>query len=135
MVRNMGRKVIAVLVALMLSIAVFTGCGEKGIEGTWVLTEEIQADGTKVSKSDLEDIGIAETYEIKDGTVTYTLEMDSMKKPVTIEYELEDIGHNTYRFNLPGGKYTFATAVVDGNTMSYYVGEGEDATKMIFKRK
>lgn len=131
----MVRKAIAVIVTLALSIMVFTGCGEKGIEGTWVLTEEIQADGTKVSKSELEDIGISETYEIKGSTVTYTLEMDALKKPVTIEYVLEDLGNNTYNFNFPTGSFTFATAVVDGNTMSYYVGEGDDAMKMIFKRK
>lgn len=130
-----NNRIIAILVVLTLSILAFTGCGEKGIEGTWVLKEEIQADGTKLSGKDLEDLGVAETYEIKDGTVTYTAEVASMSKPVTIEFELEDIGHNTYRFNIPGGKYTFATAVVDGNTMSYYAGEGENTTKMVYKRK
>lgn len=130
-----NNRIIAILVVLTLSILAFTGCGEKGIEGTWVLKEEIQADGTKLSSKELEELGVAETYEIKDGTVTYTAEVASMSKPVTIEFELEDIGHNTYRFNIPGGKYTFATAVVDGNTMSYYAGEGENTTKMVYKRK
>ncbi|MBR3247138.1 MAG: hypothetical protein IKG03_01920 [Clostridiales bacterium] len=131
----MGRKVIAVLVMLVLSIMVFTGCGEKGIEGTWVLAEELMADGTKITKKELEEIAISETYVIKDDTVTYTLEMDTLSKPVTIEYKLEDLGNNMYNFNIPNGRFTFATAVVDGNTMYYYVGEDDEAMKMIFKRK
>ena len=130
----MGRKIIAALVVLALSIMAFTGCGEKGIEGTWVLTEEIQADGTKISKKDLERVGVAETYVIKDGKVTYTADVDTMEKPVTFELVLEDLGDNRYNFNIPNGTFTFVTVDVKGNTMSYYVGEGEDISKMIFKR-
>ena len=130
----MGRKIIAALVVLALSIMAFTGCGEKGIEGTWVLTEEIQADGTKISKKDLERVGVAETYVIKDSKVTYTADVDTMEKPVTFELVLEDLGDNRYNFNFPNGTFTFVTVDVKGNTMSYYVSEGEDISKMIFKR-
>ena len=133
----MVRKVIAILVVLTLSLFAFTGCGGggKGIEGTWILTEEIQADGTKVSKNDLEELGVSEIYEIKGSSAIYKAELASMSKPVTIEFEIEDLGHNTYRIRLPGSNVTFATAVLDGNTLTSYVGEGEEASQMIYKRQ
>lgn len=133
--RKMTRKIIAVIVTLALGIMMFTGCGNKGIEGTWVLVEEYEADGTKISGKELEEAGVSETYEIKDGTVTYTLEMKYAKNPIVMEFELEDIGNDTYNFNIPGGRVTFASPVLNGNTFSYYAGEGEDAMKMVFKRQ
>ena len=57
------------------------------------------------------------------------------KKPITLKFVLEDLGHNKYNFKLGKGKITFATAEVKGNTMSYYVGEGDKKTKMVFKRQ
>ena len=128
------KRVISVLMVLVL-MSFATGCGAKGIEGTWVLTEEYQKDGTKISGDELKNVGVAETYEIKDGKVKYTLEMETASKPIVIEYVLEDLGNNRYNFNLPKGGYTFVTAEVDGNTMSYVVGEGDSSTKMVFKRK
>ena len=131
----MLRKIIAVITVLTLSVFVFAGCGGKGIEGTWVLTEEYEADGTRVPDEELKAAGISETYEIKDGTVKYTLEMSSAKKPIVMEFELEELGGNKYNFNIPKGNFTFVTAEVKGNTMTYTVGEDEDAMKMVFKRK
>ena len=52
-----------------------------------------------------------------------------------MEFELEDLGNDTYNFNIPGGRVTFASPVLNGNTFSYYAGEGEDAMKMVFKRQ
>lgn len=131
----MLRKIIAVITVLTLSVFAFAGCGGKGIEGTWVLAEEYEADGTRVPDEKLKEAGISETYEIKDGTVKYTLEMSSAKKPIVMEFELEELGGNKYNFNIPNGNFTFVTAEVKGNTMSYTVGEDEDAMKMVFKRK
>ena len=120
---------------MTLCVLVFAGCGNKGIEGTWVLVEEYEADGTKISGKELEDVGVSETYEIKDGTVTYTLEMSSAKKPIVMEFELEDLGNNTYNIRIPNSSVIFASPILDGNTFSYYVGEGENAMKMVFRRK
>ena len=128
-------KIITVILILSLSVLAFAGCGNKGIEGTWVLVEEYEADGTKISGKELEDVGVSETYEIKDGTVTYTLEMSSAKKPVVMEFELEDLGNNTYNIRIPNSSVIFASPVLNGNTFSYYVGEDENAMKMVFRRK
>lgn len=128
-------KVITATFLVTLCVLVFAGCGNKGIEGTWVLVEEYEADGTKISGKELEDVGVSETYEIKDGTVTYTLEMSSAKKPIVMEFELEDLGNNTYNIRIPNSSVIFASPILDGNTFSYYVGEGENAMKMVFRRK
>ena len=128
------KRVICVLTVFVLMLFA-AGCGAKGIEGTWVLTEEYREDGTKVSGDELKSVGVAETYEIKDGKVKYTLELESAKKPIVIEYVLEDLGNNRYNFNLPKGSYTFAAVEVDGDTMSYDVSDGNSSTKMVFKRK
>ena len=128
-------KVITATFLVTLCVLVFAGCGNKGLEGTWVLVEEYEADGTKISGKELEDVGVSETYEIKDGTVTYTLEMSSAKKPIVMEFELEDLGNNTYNIRIPNSSVIFASPILDGNTFSYYVGEGENAMKMVFRRK
>lgn len=128
---------VRVTAALLMVICVFSlaGCGNKGIEGTWVLVEEYQADGKKISGKELEDLGVSEKYEIENGEVKYTLTMKEAKKPVTIKFTLEELGNNKYNFKLGKGKITFATAEVKGNTMSYYVGEGKNRMKMVFKRQ
>ena len=77
-------KVFAAFFLVTLGVFVFAGCGNKGIEGTWVLVEEYEADGTKISGKKLEEEGVSETYEIKDGTVTYTLEMTLASKPIVM---------------------------------------------------
>ena len=133
--KRINSKIITVILILSLSVLAFAGCGNKGIEGTWVLVEEYEADGTKITGKELEDVGVSETYEIKGGTVTYTLEMSSAKKPVVMEFELEDLGNNTYNIRIPNSSVIFASPVLNGNTFSYYVGEDENAMKMVFRRK
>lgn len=133
--KRINSKIVTVILILSLSVLAFAGCGNKGIEGTWVLVEEYEADGTKITGKELEDVGVSETYEIKDGTVTYTLEMSSAKKPVVMEFELEDLGNNTYNIRIPNSSVIFASPVLNGNTFSYYVGEDENAMKMVFRRK
>ena len=131
----MLRKIITVITLLAMSVFAFAGCGSKGIEGTWVLAEEYESDGTRIPDEELKEAGITETYEINDGTVTYTLEMASAKKPVVIDLELEELGDGKYNFNIKNSRVTFASVEVKGDTMTYYAGEGESATKMVFTRK
>ena len=131
----MVRKIIAVITILAISMFAFAGCGKKGIEGTWVLAEEYEADGSRVPDEELKEAGITERYEIKDSTVTYTLEMASLGSPLVMDLVLEDLGGNKYNFKLANSNVTFVSVVVQGNTMTYYAGEGENAMKMVFKRK
>ena len=127
------KRTIAFIMALMLGIMPLVGCG-KGIDGTWVLVEEYDANGVKTDAEGLKELGIAETYVISGDQVIYTLEMDSASKPIEIEFVLEELGNNKYNFNLSGG-LNFASVEVKGNKMTYEVGEDEYYSKMVFKRK
>lgn len=127
-------KVISVLLIICLGLFAFAGCKDKGIEGTWILKEEYDSDGKKISSEELKEIGVSEKYEISGTEVKYTCESKLLKKPVTITFELEDLGNNMYSFKMSSG-FVFATAQVKGNTMTYIVGTGKNQTKMIFARQ
>ena len=112
---------------------VFAGCAEKGIQGTWELYEEVESDGNKLSRKELEEKGISERYEISEDTVHYVCSTTMLKKDIEFDMDLVDKGDNRYEFILMK-KVTFASVEVRGNYMTYYVGSGEDQTKMVFKR-
>ena len=122
------------LVVIFVAFLMLTGCGEQGIEGKWVLTKEVLSDGTKMNAKDLADEGIAESYEISGEKAVYTCDVALIGKPITIEFDVKDLGNNTYDLQMPGG-YVFATVTVDHNTMTYVVGEGDSYSKMYFSRQ
>ena len=127
-------KFIAVFVLMIAGLFVFAGCGNKGIEGTWVLVEEYESDGTKVSSSELKDIGVSEKYVVNGTTAEYTCEAPLMKKPVTMTFTVEQTGKNTYDFKI-SDDFVFVSPEVHGNKMTYTIGEGDDSMKMVFKRQ
>lgn len=122
------------LVVIFVAFLMLTGCGEQGIEGKWVLTKEELSDGTKMNAKDLADEGIAESYEISGEKAVYTCDVALIGKPITIEFDVKDLGNNTYNLQMAGG-YVFATVTVDHNTMTYEVGEGDSYSKMYFSRQ
>lgn len=128
----MKRKVLAAI-ALVLCLFLFAGCGEKGIQGTWVLYEEFESDGTKITRKELDENGVNEIYVIEGDTVHYSCTLPGAKKDIEIDMTLIDKGDNRYEFKI-GEKVTFASAEVSGNKLVYYVGEAPDMTKMVFRR-
>ena len=127
------KKIIVLMFLAICLMVCLTGCGEKGIEGTWILVKEIMADGEILNESDLKEKGISEEYVIEGSTVQYTLNAPMVKKPITMELTLEEAGDKKYIFKIK--ELTFAEVNLDGDTFSYYSGEGESRTKMIFERK
>ena len=127
-------KFIAVFVLVLAGLFVFAGCGNKGIEGTWVLVEEYESDGTKISTSELKDIGVSEKYVVNGESAEYTCEIQELEKPITMTFIVEQTGDNTYNFKI-SDDYVFVSPEVHGNKMSYTVGEGDDSLKMVFKRQ
>ena len=127
-------KFIAVFALVFAGMFMFVGCGNKGIEGTWVLVEEQWGDGTKLTSSDLKDLGVSEKYVVNGTEVEYTCESDLLKKPITMSFTVEQTDKNTYDIKI-SDDFVFVTAEVQGNKMTYTVGEGDDAMKMIFKRQ
>ena len=127
-------KFIAVFALVFAGMFMFAGCGNKGIEGTWVLVEEQWGDGTKLTSSDLKDLGVSEKYVVNGTEVEYTCESDLLNKPITMSFTVEQTDKNTYDIKI-SDDFVFVTAEVQGNKMTYTVGEGDDAMKMIFKRQ
>ena len=127
-------RFMAVIALVFAGVFVFAGCGNKGIEGTWVLVEEYESDGTKISSSELKDIGVSEKYVVNGTEAEYTCELPLAEKPVTMTFIVEQTGENTYDFKIADG-FVFVSPVVNGNKMTYTVGEGDDSMKMVFKRQ
>ena len=88
---------------------------------------------TDQEKADIEKVMGGFRVGISGTEVVYTCETTLMEKPIVITFELEDLGDNKYNFVIPGG-FVFVTAEVIGNTMTYVAGEGEDSSRMVFKR-
>ena len=107
----MKKKVFAVI-ALFMCVFLFAGCADKGIQGKWELYEEIESDGNKIDRKELDENGVNEIYVIEGDVVHYSCR---------------------YEFKI-GEKVTFASAEVSGNKLIYYVGEAPDMTKMVFRR-
>ena len=127
-------KFFAVFTLVFAGLFAFAGCGNKGIEGTWVLVEEYASDGTKLNASDLEELGISEKYVVNGTEAEYTCEFELTDKPITMKLTVEQTGKNTYNIKI-SDDFVFATAEVQGNKMTYTVGEGDDTMKMVFKRQ
>ena len=135
-------RMCAVICVMLMALLLLPGCSkekkQKGIEGTWVLFEEYEKDGTRVSSDELKEIGISEKYEIKDTKAVYTCEMKGALKPIEFELDMEVLGENKYRFKM-AGKIVFPAdeVILDGDLLSYEVGPEEENNymKMDFKRQ
>ena len=111
------------------------GCGETTttIEGEWVLTKKVCADGTVLDEGDLKEYGHREVYIISEEGVQYTCALSGMKT-TNLEMTMELTGENEYTF-YAGGKFLFAVATLEGKQLSYTVGDAEDAMTFIFEKK
>ena len=124
MEKTMKKNTFTLITALITVVILLTGCGDQGIEGKWVLTKVVHADGTKDDAKDLEKMGSSESYEITGDKAVYTCDAEALAKPVTIEFDLVDLGNNTYSIQMSSG-LEFVTATVKGNSMICEVGEGD----------
>lgn len=131
-IESMGRRSLAAI-GLFLCIFAFAGCTGKGIQGTWELYEEVESDGNKVKKAELDDIGVNEIYEINGDTVHYKGTVPGLSKEIEFDMTLTDKGDNKYEFYL-FDDLLFASVEVKGDYMTYYTGVDGDNTKMTFKR-
>ena len=126
------RKIRATFLLIMIAITMvaLAGCGKSTIQGDWVLVKEEQPDGTVMNQSELEDVGVAESYHIEEDVVTYTCHV--MGQDISFDLDLVENEDGTYSFMLK--EWAFATATLKGNTFSYTV-EGEDGiSTMYFER-
>ena len=126
------RKIRTAISFIMLTAAmlVFTGCGKSTIQGDWVLVKEVDTDGTVLNRSELEDLGVAESYHIEDDVVSYSCNL--MGKDISFDLELVDNGDNTYDFVLKD--LVFAKVTLKGDTFTYTVEGEEESNTMYFER-
>ena len=115
------------LILIATAMVMLAGCGKSTIQGDWVLVKEVDKDGTVLTQSDLEDLGIAESYHIEEDVVTYTCNL--MGKDITFDLDLIDNGDNTYDFMLK--EWVFATVTLKGDTFTYTV-EGEEESDTMY---
>ena len=127
-------KIIMLVSVITACFMLLTGCGAASIEGTWVLTEEIEANGNKLSQEQLEAMGVSERYVITGEDVQYTCNVAGAEKPIEIEFKLNDLGNNKYEFKV-SDSFIFNTVEIKGNKMTYNVGTDGGNTTMIFKKK
>ncbi len=118
------------LILIATAMVMLAGCGKSTIQGDWVLVKEVDKDGTVLTQSDLEDLGIAESYHIEEDVVTYTCNL--MGKDITFDLDLIDNGDNTYDFMLK--EWAFATVTLKGDTFTYTVEGEEESDTMYFER-
>ena len=118
------------LILIATAMVMLAGCGKSTIQGDWVLVKEVDKDGTVLTQSDLEDLGIAESYHIEEDVVTYTCNL--MGKDITFDLDLIDNGDNTYDFMLK--EWVFATVTLKGDTFTYTVEGEEESDTMYFER-
>ncbi len=117
-------------IMLTAAMLVFIGCGKSTILGDWVLVKEVDTDGTVLNRSELEDLGVAESYHIEDDVVSYTCNL--MGKDISFDLELVDNGDNTYDFVLKD--FVFAKVTLKGDTFTYTVEGEEESNTMYFER-
>ncbi len=117
-------------IMLTAAMLVFIGCGKSTILGDWVLVKEVDTDGTVLNRSELEDLGVAESYHIEDDVVSYTCNL--MGKDISFDLELVDNGDNTYDFVLKD--LVFAKVTLKGDTFTYTVEGEEESNTMYFER-
>lgn len=132
----MNRRIIfalCVLAVFVFGLFLFTRT-DKGIEGRWVLEKEIENNGNVLKKAELKSLGVTEEYVITEEKVHYVCQTEQMSKPIEINFELVRNGDGTYHFK-KGDLAFVSNVVVKGNKLSYYVGEGDGRTQMIFVRK
>ena len=125
-------KKVLLSVAVIMSFIFLTACGKKAetIDGKWVLTQEIMADGT-VYKGD--DISTYESYEISDSTATFKSVTDVFGEK-TFDLQVEKINDNEYNFKI-ADTLVFTTGKLEGKYLMCTIGEGGDAVTFVYEKE
>ena len=123
---------IAFALALMTAVlSVLAGCGNKTIDGDWIIFKEENADGSIYSREYLEEQGILEEYHIEGDAGTYTCHL--LGQDITFDITVVDNGKGSYDFMV--GDILFQTVTFKGDSFYYAIGEGDDSQTFVFERK
>ena len=123
----MRKKILLFVVIALMLVLMCTGCAKKGMDGKWVKTQYIEADGT-VYKG--EDAGPAEVYTIEGDRAWYSTSLEVNGKEVGMELAIVENEDGTYDFRLmkdgkPSERVSLLTnAEFKGNTMTATLNDG-----------
>lgn len=109
-------KAVCVVICLISCMCLFTACGTESIDGVWVLSKQVLADGTVVTGDQIER---AESYTIANGMATYTCEAaEEGMDPISFILTVVETGKNTYDFNITGD-VNFVSVEIKGKNLVY----------------
>lgn len=122
---------IMIAAALMTAMmAVLAGCGNKTLEGDWILKTETDASGVVMTREELEEKGISESYHIEGNVATYNCHL--LGNDISFDLDVVDKGDGKYDFMV--NDYVFQSVTFKGDVFSYVAGEGKDAVAFVFER-
>ena len=120
---------IMIAAALMTAMmAVLAGCGNKTLEGDWILKTETDASGDVMTREELEEKGISESYHIEGNVATYNCHL--LGNDISFDLDVVDKGDGRYDFMV--NDYVFQSVKFKGDVFYYVAGEGKDAVSFVF---
>lgn len=123
------KKIVKMMI--ILSFCFLVSCGkEETIDGKWVLCQQKYADGTIVKGDDMK---VYECYEVSGDKASYTCIAEPLGER-KLEFMVEKTGDNEYCFKI-SDTLIFSTCKLEGNNLSYTIGEGENAVLFVFQKK
>jgi hypothetical protein len=93
----MKKKFILLTLISVLMILICTGCGKQNMDGSWVKSEIIEADGTVLTG---DDIGPTEVYVIEGDKAWYSTTLEAFDKDVSMELAIIENDDKTYEFKI-----------------------------------
>lgn len=123
-------KSLTAVLMMVSMLVILTGCGKKTLEGDWVIRSETDSSGTVLSREELEEKGVFETYHIEGDTATYNCTL--LGSDISFDLDVVDKGDGNYDFMV--NEYVFQSVTLKGDIFTYVTGEGDDAVAFVFER-
>lgn len=123
-------KSLTAVLMMVSMLVILTGCGKKTLEGDWVIRSETDSSGTVLTREELEEKGVFETYHIEGDTATYNCTL--LGSDISFDLDVVDKGDGNYDFMV--NEYVFQSVTLKGDIFTYVTGEGDDAVAFVFER-
>ena len=123
-------RIISVVMLMTVMMAVLAGCGKKTLDGDWIIRSETDKSGIVLTREELEEKGVVETYHIEGNIATYNCTL--LGNDISFDLDIVDKGDGKYDFMV--NDFVFQSVTFSGDIFSYVAGEGDDAVVFVFER-
>ena len=123
-------RIISVVMLMTVMMAVLAGCGKKTLDGDWIIRSETDKSGIVLTREELEEKGVVETYHIEGNIATYNCTL--LGNDISFDLDIVDKGDGKYDFMV--NDFVFQSVTFSGDIFSYIAGEGDDAVVFVFER-